>query len=440
MKVTREKTENCQAFLTVEMKPAEVDGSMNKAYRHLAGEVKIPGFRKGKAPQQVIERYLGRASVLDEALKYLLPEAYENVIKEQGIEPVARPEIEIVQMEPSVIFKAVVPLHPEVKLGDYHDIKVEPESALVTEDNIDAVIEELRHQHATWEPVVHPVNYGDMTIIDVASNIDGEPFINKQGVQYLVVSEAIAPLRGFAEQLAGMKKGEEKEFNLPVPEDYSQKELAGKEASFMVKVLEVKEERLPELNDDFAKQMNPDFATLKTLREQVSTSLKERAEEKSRMDFEGKVVEAAVERAQVEFPPILGEAEIDRLIEEQSRRLQMDEKALEQYLKTINKTQEQLREELRPVAVKRVTNSVVLAKIAEEEKIEAGDADIYAEIEKMTADAQMENKDELRKFLNHEHSRESIRQMLLTRKTIERLGEIAVSTKKGKGKKKEAAK
>ena len=440
MKVTREKTEDCQAFLTIELEPAEVEDSINRSYRHLADEVKIPGFRRGKAPKQVLERYLGRASVLEEALKHLLPEAYEKAVKEQGIEPIARPEIEMVQTEPSVIFKAVVPLRPEVKLGDYHDIEAEREPASVTEDNIDAVIEELRHQHATWEPVARPVKFGDMTVIDVTSNVDGEPFVNQKGVQYPVLSEAMAPLKGFADQLAGMKKGEEKEFSLPVPEDYPRKELAGKEASFKLKVLEVKEEKLPELNDDFAKQVNPDFTSLKALREQVATSLKERAEEKSRFDFEGKLVEAAVDRAQVEFPPILVEAEVDRLIEEQSRRLQMDEKALERYLETVNKTQEQLREELRPVAVKRVTNSIVLGKITEEEKVEVGEADIDAEIEKMTTGAQMENKDELRNFLNHEQSRESIRQVLLTRKTIERLGEIAGNTKKGKGKKKEATK
>ena len=440
MKVTREKTEDCQAFLTVEMEPAEMEESLSVSYRHLAEKAKIPGFRKGKAPPAILERYLGKESILEEVLNHIVPEAYEKAIKEQEIEAIAQPHIDVTQTEPVVIFKAVVPLPPEIELGDYRRIRVKRKPAEATDDKVGPVLEELRHQHATWEPVERPVNFGDLVVIDIESEAGGEPFVNRQGVQYQVVRDSPAPAPGFAEQLAGMGQGEEKEFKLKFPADYQRSELAEKEASFKVKLIEIKEEKLPELDDDLAKQVNPDFETLDTLRDEVSQNLKQRADEKARIDFEEQVIEAVVELAKVELPPVLIDAEAARLFDEQSRRMQVGGAGgagLEEYLKSVNKTEEQLREELRPVATKRVITSLVLGKVVEEEKIEVADSDIDAEIGRMV-ESSSENKEQLQKFLDTQQYRESIKQMLLTRKTIQRLTEIAESadTTKAKGKEK----
>ncbi|MFQ6121939.1 MAG: trigger factor [Dehalococcoidales bacterium] len=431
MKVTREKTENSQAFLTIEMEPAEVEESLAKSYRHLAKRANIPGFRKGKVPRVILERYLGRESVLEDALNHLLPHAYEEAIKEQKIEAIAQPHIEITQTDP-VIFKVTVPLAPTVKLDDYHHIQATPETTEITEDDVAKVIEQLRHQQATWEPVERSVEFGDLVVLDINSNIEGKPFINQEGVQYQVVRDLPFPAPGFAEQLSGMRKGEGKEFKLQFPSDYPRGELAGKEPSFKVKVVEIKQEILPELNDDFARQVNPDFKTLASLREQVATNLRLGAEEKARVEFEERVIEAVVSRARVEFPPILIEMEIDRLINEQSSRLSTEGKDLEDYLKSINKTGEQLREELHPLATKRVTRSLVLGKVAEEEKVEVTDSEIDAEVENILKSA-TKNKEKLQEFLSSPRSRGSIKQFLTTRKTIQRLVEIAkVSDKKMK--------
>ena len=431
MKVTREKTENCQAFLTIEMEPAEVEESLEESYRRLAGRTNIPGFRKGKAPRAIIEHYVGKESLLEDALNHLLPQAYEKAIKEQEIEGFAQPHIEIAQTDP-VIFKAVVPLQPAVELGDYHHIQVTPEPVEVTDENVNAVMEDLCHQHATWDPVERPVDFSDLVVLDVESNIEGKPFINRQGIQYQILHDSPSPTPGFAEQLTGMKKGEDKEFQLKFPEDYAKTDLAGKEPSYKVRVSEIKQERLPELNDEFAIQVNPEFKTLDSLREQLSTNLKLRAEEKARVDFEEAAIEAAVDLTQVEFPPILVEIEIDRLLNEQTRQLQMNQASLEEYLKSINKTEEELREELRPMATKRITSSLVLDKVAEEEKIEVSDAEIDAEIENTvksnTMNRSEKDKIELEKLLSMPRSRESIKQLLITRKTIGRLVEIARST------------
>jgi len=423
VKVTNEKTENSQAFLTIEMEPAEVEESLEKAYYRLVKKANIPGFRKGKAPREILERYIGKERLLEDALNNLLPEAYEKAIKEQKIEAIAQPHIEIAQTDP-VVFKATVPLPPKVELGDYHHIQATPEPVELTEDDVNTVIEQLRHQHATWEPVERPVDFDDLVVLDIESNIEDKPFINQKAVQYQALHDLPSPVPGFAEQLPGMERNEEKEFKLQFPLDFPRGELAGKEASFKVRVTEIKQERLPELDDDFARGVNPDFKTLDSLRERVSDDLKLRAEEKARIDFEEKAIEAVVDLTELEFPPILVELEIDRLFNQRFQRLQMGDQGLEEYLRSINKTEEELREELHPLATKRVIRSLVLGKIAEKEKIEVSNPEVDTEIENMIKST-TDSKGELQKFLNTPQSRESIEQLLITRKTIQRLVEIA---------------
>lgn len=423
MKVTNEKTENSQVFLNIEMEAAEMEEALEKSYRRLVKKANIPGFRKGKAPRDVLERYLGTESLTEDALDKMIPEAYERAIKEQEIDAFAQPHIEVTQTDP-VIFKATVPVRPTVTLGDYHSIKVAPEPVELTEDNINTVIDRLHHQQATWEPVERPVAFDDLVVLDIESGIEEEPFLNRKGFQYRVRRDDPFPVPGFAEQLPEMKKGEDKEFKLQISSDYPQSELAGKEPWFKVTVTEIKEEKLPELNDELAKQINPEFETVAILREKVSTELQQQAEEKAKIDFEAKVIQEVVDLTQVEFPPVLVEMETDRLINEQARRLQMSGHGLEEYLNSVNKTEEELREELKPRANKRITDSLVLEKISEEEKIEVSDAEIDAEIEETLKGAD-KNRDELQKYLNTPQSKESFKQILTTRKTVQRLVAIA---------------
>jgi trigger factor len=438
VKVTRDKTENRQVFLTIEMEAPEVEESLTASYQRLAKRADIPGFRKGKAPRALLERYMNSDSVLQDALNQLLPQAYEKAIKEQQIEAFAQPEIELVQTDP-VIFKAKVPLAPEVQLGDYQKIRMKPASVKVTDAKINEVIEQLRHQNATWESVDRAVEFGDLATFNIESQVDGAAFLNREGAQYLVVREANSPAPGFAQEIAGMKKDEEKSFDIKLPEDYPRKEFTGKEAHFTVKMLEVKQEILPELNDDFAAQLGPEIKNLKDLKAEVSRNLKLRAEANARADFEEKVVDAVVAAAKVEFPPILVDAEIHRMMHEQARQFEQQGANLEEYLKSIDKTEEQLHEELQPVATKRVTQSLVLSQVAETEKIEVSEKEIDEEIEAMLKNVAGENK-ELERALKSPASRDSMRQVLLTRKTVGRLTAIAQGEKEKKVKpKKEVA-
>jgi len=425
VKVTREKTENSQVFLSIELEPDEVEEFLEQSYHRLVRRTNVPGFRKGKVPRAILERYIGKESLLDDALQYLIPQAYEKAINEQEIEAIAQPQIELAQTDP-VVFKATVPVKPTVELGDYHHIQLTPEPVELTEDDVNAIIEQMRHQHATWEPVERPVDFGDLVVFDIDSSIEDEPFINQKGVQYQVLHDLPFPVPGFAEQLSGIKGGEDKEFNLQLPLDYPRGELAGKEALFKVRVTEIKQEILPELSDEFAQEVEPD-STLDSLREKVSADLRLRAEEKAKTDFEERVIETVVDLTQLEFPPVLVETEINRMLSEQSRRLQMGGQGKEEYLRNINKTEEELREELTPLATKRVTQSLVLGRIAQEEKIEVSEAEINDEIEGITKDA-TKDRDEMQEFLNTPQVRQSIEQSLLTRKTIQHLVEIAKGT------------
>ena len=441
MKVTRDKIENSQAFLTVEMEPPEVEASLEAAYQRLVKKTNVPGFRKGKAPRAMLERYIGKESLLEDALNSLIPRACEDALKEQEIEAFARPAVEITQTEP-LVFKATVPLPPEVKLGDYHSIRLKPEPVASTKTEVASVIEQLRHQQATWEPVEREIGFNDLVVFDIESAASGKPFINQKGAQYQVIENYPAPLPGFAEQLVGIKRDEEKEFTLQIPNDYPDKELADKEASFKIRVSEVKQERLPKLNDEFAKGIDPKFKTLDSLRAQVANNLKLRAEEKAKRDFEERVIEAVVNLSEVEFPPLLVEMEISHLLDQQLRHWRESGRGLEDYLASINKTEEELREELRPVASKRVTRSLVLGKISEGEKIEISGSEIDSEIEDMIKGAAEGKRGELKRLLNTPQSRESIEQLLVRQKTIQRLVDIARGSDDGlkKKRKKEGVK
>ena len=427
MKVTKEKTENSQAYLMVEMDPAEVEESMEKSYRSLVQRTRVPGFRLGKTPRTIFEHYYTRQGLLDKAIEDLVPQAYEKAIKEQEIEPIARPQIEITQTEP-LVFKAVVPLKPTVKLGDYHQLRITAEPAKeIGDKDVDEVIEELRHQHATWEPVTREAKSGDLVTLDIWSEVESKPYINQKGGQYQATAGNTFPVPGFAEQVIGMKSEEEKEFTLSFPVDDPRTEYAGKEGKFKVRLNEIKEEKLPDINDDFAKLVNSELTTMAALRERMTTNMKLQAEDDAKKAYEDKVLDAAVGQSQIEFPEVLVDSEIHRMMDQQFQTRER----LEAYLKTTNKTEEQLHEELHnayhDTAITRVKRSLLMGKVSEEEKLEVQASEIDVEIEKMIQ-ASKGDRDRLKSALDTEEFRESVSRTLLTTKTLEKLKEIARGT------------
>ena len=438
MKVTTEKTENRQVFLTIELAPEEIEESSQATYRRLVQRVNVPGFRKGKAPRPLLVRHVGGEAFLTDVIEDAVPDAYDKAIAEQELDPVARPQIELVERDP-VIFKAVVPLKPTVNLGDYHKTRLKPEKIDVTDERIDTVVEDLRHQWGTWESVERAAAFSDIAILDVESTIDGEPFITQQGARFQVTGGSSAPAPGFAEEVVGMKASEEKEFTLRFPEDDPRTEVAGKEATFKVKATAVQEEKLPEVNDEFAGKVEAEIKTVKELRKRIGEDLTKRAEERSQGDFEDKVIDAAVECSEVEYPPVLVESECRRMMDDQADRLRMQGLTMEQFLRTTGKTEEEFHEELHPLAEKRLVRGLVLGKIAEEESVSIAPSDIDAEIEEMLKDHADERKEQYRTAFNSTEARESVGLRLLSRRTVARLTDIAQGIKGDGGTGKAAA-
>jgi trigger factor len=420
MIVTRDKEEQRQVWLTIQVTPDEIEEGMQDAYRHLVQRVKIPGFRKGKAPRVILERHVGKEGLREDAIEHIVPEVYKKAISEQKLEPIAPPGIEITQQEP-LVFKAVVPLAPVVELGDYQGIRLAPEEVKIGDDEVTQVIEQLRHQKANWQPVERAVKAGDLLVIDLESKLADNPLLNRKAMQYHASEESQFPAPGFAHEVIGMTVGQEKEFNITYPEGDSRSKLAGKEACFKVRVNEVKEEVLPELNDDFAREVDKEVTGLDALREKIRTQLIGRAEQKAKEEFETKVCDEVVARSKVEFPPVMVASETDRIIEDELRRWQQE---LDVYLKMINKTEEALRQELKPVAERTIARSLVLAEVAKKEAVTPGEEEINAEIENLTKGAG-ESEDKLKELFTQPENRRQVASALVTRKTLARLSGIA---------------
>ncbi len=417
MKVSTEKMENCQIALNIEAEAEELDKSLNEAYHRLVNKISIPGFRKGKAPRAIFEQHIRKGALLEDALERLIPQLYREAIKSQEIEPIAEPQVEIIETEP-LVFKAIVPLKPTVKLGDYHSIKLQPEPVEIGDEQIKAAMEQIRQEQATLVPVNRPVQSGDVITMDVEATIEGKPFLNHKDMVYEVREESDLPLPGFHRNLIGAEKKEERTFTISVPADHRIKELAGKECFFKVTATEIKEKELPELDDELAKSVGYDNLT--SMREKVAADLKAKAEEESQRRLRQNILDTIVEQSEVDFPPILEDGEIDRLLEDEARHLGFAE--VQDYLKRINRTREEYWEELRPLAKRRVIHSLVLAEIAEVEKIEIVSSEVDNRVEKLLKDA--EDRERMQQFFALPQVRESIEQSLRTEKTIERLVQI----------------
>jgi trigger factor len=420
MKVSTENLGNCQTVFTIEAEAGELDKSLDEAYHHLVNEVSIPGFRKGKAPRAVLVQHIGKKNLLEEAVEHLIPQLYKQAIESQKIDPIARPEIEVTQTEP-LVFKAIVSLKPEVKLGDYHSIKLEPGPVIeITEKEATAAMEEFRERQGAWMPVERPVDMGDLTTMNIQANVDGKPWLNHKDILYEMNKDSRSPVPGFASHLQGSEKNKEKTFSLTIPDDYPINEMRGKEGTFNVTVTEIKEKQLPELNDELAKGAGYD--NLEDMRKKVTDDLKVKAEARNRSESSQKALDALVEISEVSYPPILEDEEITGLLRNEAQRLGFRE--LTDYLKKANKTEEELKQELRPIAQKRLIEGLVLGKLAEEEKIEISSSEVDNKVDEITNDT--EDKEKARQFFSLPQIRQSIEQSLRTQKTMDQLLQIAI--------------
>ncbi|MSQ15214.1 MAG: trigger factor [Dehalococcoidia bacterium] len=425
VKISSEQIEGSQVVLSVEVDEERLEHAMAQAYRRMANRTNIPGFRKGKAPRHMIERFYGRDAVLEEALEHLIPEAYHDAIEEEKIDVIAQPKVEVVQSEP-LIFKATVPVRPTVELGDYHQLHFSLDAKAVTDEEFDSALEQMRTRYAQWEPVDRPVAIGDMLTADIENTVGDQPSSVDTDVNYIVTENFPFPMEGFSEQLVGIEKDGRKEFTLSFPEDHENEEVAGKKIKFSVTVKEIKEKKLPELDDEFSKTASDEFENLQQLKDKLLENMVESAQAEAKRSLEDQAVAAVVGLARVDYPDVMIDHEVEHLIQNDSSLPRDKEGRMDSYLSSIGKTEQELKAEWRPQAIEKVLRSLVMQRLAELENIQVTEDDVNTEIGRI-ADGSGESADAIRNLFSSETGRESLERMLLSKKTIDRLIEIVTA-------------
>lgn len=432
MKVTKESSSTVEVILNVEMDTADEEPYIDRSYRRTVGRLNIPGFRKGKAPRSIVESYVGRIALVQEALDFMIPETLNQALREEDIQAFVEPRVEVLELEP-VSFKATVPLEPDVDLGDFYNVRLEKEAVEIGEDEVDRVLDRIRREMAPWEPVSRPVAYGDLLNLNVAGQMDGEEVVNDEAVDYIPETTNVLPFPGFAEHLEGLEEGQSKEFTVTVPEEYPRPEYAGKDIAFQVEVLSVKEKALADLDDEFAKGVGEGFDDMDALRAHILERITGEAESQADYAFQEQSMNSLLESATITASDLLLEREIQSMQEERERMLRNQRLDLDTYLSYVGKTEEEFQEELRPVAEDRLNRQLVVRKLAQAEGLEVAPEEIEAEIEEMLANSAGENTGAMRRALNSESTRESIRGSLLSRKVMERLVAIVQGPEPGAG-------
>jgi trigger factor len=425
VKVTTEELPARQVRLEIEVDDAQQADAMEKAYKKLAPRVQIRGFRPGKAPRTLIEKQLGHHRILHEAVDILLPEVYAQALKDQDITPVGQPTIEEFDDEAVPLkFKAVVPLQPVIELGDYKAIRVAKDAVTVDEKRIEETITSLRRQYGTVEPVERAAAEGDRVSASVKATVGDATIYEDQDVEFRLLPDLGLP--GMFDAVVGMKKGDEKQSTATLPEDFSDSRYAGKEVNYDIKVSEVKEEKLADMDDAFAQGVGEGFESVKALEERIRGDIEKGEQDAATSKLQTEAVDALVEAATLDFPSVLVEHEIDHILEDQANLQPTDPMAQQLYLSRLGKSEEEVRETVRPDAEARLKRSLVLSKFADAENIVVEDSDVESEIDTMLSGAG-EQSAQLRALFDNEQARESIKRTLLTRRTLERLAELVGS-------------
>lgn len=420
-----EKTKNAnEVKLEITVEAEKFDEAIKKVYFKSAKYFNIPGFRKGKAPMQIVEKYYGKEIFYEDAFNEVAQDALEEAVEENKLEIVSRPDIEVTQIEKGkdLIFEAIMQTKPEVKLGKYKGIEIKKVEYNVTDEDIEHELGHMQEHNSRLISIEdRPVENGDIATIDFEGFADGKAFEGgkAEGHELEIGSNSFIP--GFEDQVIGMKIDEEKDIQVKFPEEYFSKDLAGKDATFKVKVHEIKKKELPELDDEFAKDVS-EFDTLKELKESIKEKQQKQNDEKAKYETQEAVIKAVCEDIKVEIPSGMVESEIDNMLKDIEQRLSYQGLKLEQYLQMMGKTQEEMRKEYEPQAIDAIKSRLALEAVIKAEKIEATDEEIDEKLKEMAKNYGKENDEE---FLKNENVRNYLKQGLASEKAIDFLVENA---------------
>lgn len=420
-----EKTKNAnEVKFEITVEAAKFEEAIKKVYFKSAKYFNIPGFRKGKAPMQIVEKYYGKEIFYEDAFNEVASEALEEAVTENKIDVVSRPDIDVTQIEKGkdLIFTAVMQTKPEAKVSKYKGIEIKKVEYNVTDEDIEHELHHMQEHNSRLISIEdRPVESGDTATIDFEGSVDGVPFEGGKAEKYDLEIGSNTFIPGFEDQVIGMKIDEEKDVKVKFPEEYFSKELAGKDAVFKVKVHEIKKKELPELDDEFAKDVS-EFDTLKELKADIKAKQEKQNEERAKYETQDAVIKALCEKTKVDIPSGMIEMEIDNMLKEFEQRLSYQGLKLEQYFQMMGKTEEEIRKEYEPQAIEGIKSRLALEAVIKAEKIEATDKDIDEKMKEMAKNYGKENDEE---FLKNENVRNYIKQGIESEKAINFLVENA---------------
>lgn len=426
MSLQVEKLEKNMAKLTIEVSAEDLDKAMEKAYQKQKSRISLPGFRKGKAPRKMIESMYGKGVFMEDAVNSLVPQEYTKALGECDLEIVSQPEINVTQMEPgkALIFTADVAVKPEVTLGDYKGVEVPKSEIAVTDEEVDAEVKKEQDKNARTVAVEdRAAANGDITTIDFEGFVDGVAFDGGKGTDYALTLGSGTFIPGFEDQLVGANTGDHVEVKVTFPEEYQAKELAGKEAVFQCDVKKIETKEVPELDDEFAKDVS-EFDTLAEYKEDVKKKLTEKKEKEARTAKENAAVDKAIENAQMDIPELMTKTECRQMMDDFSRRMQQQGLSMEQYFQFTGQSMDKMMEDMKPQALKRIQTRLVLEKVAEAENIQPSEEEITEEIQKM-ADAYKMEADKIREAIG-ESGLEQMKKDMAVQKAVTLVADAAV--------------
>lgn len=425
MSVNWEKQEGNTGVLSVEVDSERVNKSLDEAFKKVVKSVNVPGFRKGKVPRSIFEQRFGEEALYQDALDILLPQAYGEAVEEAGIDPVDQPEIDIDDMAKGkpLTFRATVIVKPEVELGEYKGLEVEEQDSEVSEEEVEQEITRLQNEHAELTVVEDgEVQEGDTVVMDFDGYVDGEAFEGGQAENYSLEIGSGQFIPGFEEKLVGAKAGEETSVDVEFPEEYHSEDLAGKPATFKVTVHDIKRKELPELDDEFAKDVDESYETFDDMKKAIGERLQNEKQQQAEMAVKDKLVEKASENATIDIPDAMINTEVDRMLQEFGQRLQSQGMSLDMYYQFAQTDEEGMKEQFKEDAEKRVRMNMTLEAISKAENIEASEEDIEKELEKM-AETYQRPVDEIKQLLEMQGGTDVLKGDLQIRKAIDFLEE-----------------
>ena len=392
MSFTVETLENNTAKFTITVDAAKFEDAIKKAYEKKKGDFSVPGFRKGKVPQNMVEKMYGAGVFYEEAANICMPEAYDEAATESGLEIVSRPEVDVTQIEKGkdFIFTATVALKPEVELGEYKGIEVETTPVEVTDEDIEAEINKVREQNSRIVPVEdRAIEDGDIANINFEGFIDGVAFDGGKGEDYALTIGSHSFIDTFEEQLIGKNVGDNVDVNVTFPEQYQAAELAGKPATFKVEILSIKKKELPEVDEDFVQDIS-EFDTVEEYKEDVKKTITERKENAAKVEKENKIIEKIIEDSKMEIPDAMVDEQARMMVNEMAQNMQAQGFTIQQYMQMTGLSAETMAEQMKPQALKRIQSRLVLEAIAAAENIEISDENVDEQLQKMAENYQME--------------------------------------------------